>query len=263
MTTPVHPQFSGPRQLGLGRILLLFAWPLVWYSFLIYILARPFIPEGGLAPTWISLSVLALGPAAELTVAAILLHREKSAVPLRERIRLRWPRGRRSWIIASAVFVGAFALSMAVSPLNRLLASVPGFVPPAWWPPGSNPTVEIHAVADVFPDVALAGNWGFFLLYFLIGLVFNIFGEELYYRGYLLPRMRGVFGRFDWVANGILFTLKHFYQRWLYPSMLVGGLAFAFAAGPLASLPLAMLYHWAGNFLFPLILLFRAVAGVG
>jgi len=70
--------------------------------------------------------------------------------------------------------------------------------------------------------------------------------------------MRGIFGRWDWVANGVLFTLKHVYQRWLYPGILVGGLSFAFAAGPLGSLPLAMLFHWIGNFLIQLIFLFQA-----
>jgi len=65
------------------------------------------------------------------------------------------------------------------------------------------------------------------------------------------------------VANGVLFTLKHAYQRWLYPGILVGGLAFAFAAGPLCSLPLAMVYHWAGNFLFQVVFLVLAALGVG
>ena len=74
--------------------------------------------------------------------------------------------------------------------VNRALAAVPGFVPPTWWPAASNPTAEVSGVADAFPDVALEGNFLFVLLYFVIGLVFNIFGEEIYYRGYLLPKMR-------------------------------------------------------------------------
>ena len=138
-----------------------------------------------------------------------------------------------------------------------------GFVPPAWWPPGSNPTIPVNSIADAFPDINLQGNFLFVLLYFLIGLVFNIFGEEIYYRGYLLPRMHAVFGKWDWVANGLLFTLKHIYQRWLFPGIVAGGLAFAFAAGPLGSLPLAMLYHWIGNFLFIMIFLIMAALGVG
>ena len=89
-----------------------------------------------------------------------------------------------------------------------------------------------------------------------------IFGEEIYYRGYLLPRMRGVFGKWDWVANGSLFMLKHVYQRWLFPSILIGSLAFAFAGGPLGSLPLAMVYHWIGNALFGTIFLIMATWGL-
>jgi membrane protease YdiL (CAAX protease family) len=75
--------------------------------------------------------------------------------------------------------------------------------------------------------------------------------------------MRGVFGRYDWVANGVLFTLKHVYQRWLYPGVLVGGLGFAFAFGPLGNLPLAMFFHWVGNFLFQTVSLVMTALGLG
>jgi hypothetical protein len=59
-----------------------------------------------------------------------------------------------------------------------------------------------------------------------------------------------------------LFTLKHAYQRWLYPGILAGGLSCALAAGPLGSLPLAMIYHWAGNFLLNTVFLALATMGV-
>lgn len=253
-------------QLKLAAILLLFAWPAAWYMLLIYVLAQPFIPQGGVVPTWLFLLIIVLGAGAEGTVGLLLLRREGlqlSRAALRERIRWQWPKGRKAWGIALLVLVVGLALSMAAGPLNAALAGVPSFGPPTWWPAASNPLVEVNGAADVFPDVNLAGNFGFVLLYFLIGLLFNIFGEEIYYRGYLLPRMRGVFGRWDWVANGIGFTLKHFYQRWLYPGIFVGGLTFAFAAGPLGSLPLAMAYHWIGNFLFQIVFLVMASLGLG
>ena len=53
------------------------------------------------------------------------------------------------------------------------------------------------------------------------------------------------------------------YQRWLMPGILVGGLAFAFAAGPLGSLPLAMVYHWIGNYLLQTVFIVGAALGVG
>ncbi len=261
-------RFSGRQesagQYGLGMVLLMFAWPAAWYTLIIYV-ARPLmVPAAGSTPTWFMLLVMVLGPGAELAAGLLMLRHEGGSLSyawLQQRLRLHWPRGLRAWAIVLAVLVGAFALSMALTPLNRALAEVPGFVPPAWWPNASNPTVEVAIASDVFPDVRLAGNVGFVLLYLLIGLI-NVVGEEVYYRGFLLPRMRGVFGRFDWVANGLLFTLKHVYQRWLYPEILAGALAFAFAAGPMGSLPVAMVYHWVGNFLIQMVFIVKAAAGL-
>jgi hypothetical protein len=50
---------------------------------------------------------------------------------------------------------------------------------------------------------------------------------------------------------------------WYTLLIYVSGLCFAFAAGPLGSLPLAMTYHWVGNFLFQLIFLILAAIGAG
>jgi membrane protease YdiL (CAAX protease family) len=40
------------------------------------------------------------------------------------------------------------------------------------------------------------------------------------FRGLLLPRMRGVFGRGDFVANGVLFAFYHLHQPWSVPAAL-------------------------------------------
>lgn len=271
MVTSTHEPSQSPKeidvpQFGIRTIILMFAWPAIWYTLLIYGIGKLFIPEGGTTPTWYQLLVIVLGSGAELVAGLILLHSEGyrlSINMLRDRLRIRWPKGAKAWIWAVVILIIGMSLSMAMGPINRVLASAPGFAPPSWWPAANNPTIEVNSAADFFPDVNLPGNYLFVLLYFVIGLVFNIFGEEIYYRGYLLPRMRGVFRQWDWVANGVLFTLKHVYQRWSYPGILVGGLCFAFAAGPMGSLPLAMVYHWVGNFLFNMIFLTLAALGVG
>jgi membrane protease YdiL (CAAX protease family) len=65
------------------------------------------------------------------------------------------------------------------------------------------------------------GNWTWLGL-LLVMVVFNtVLGEELLFRGWLLPRMRGVFGRFDWVANGVLFATYHLHMPWVIPSVLL------------------------------------------
>jgi membrane protease YdiL (CAAX protease family) len=62
-----------------------------------------------------------------------------------------------------------------------------------------------------------SGNWGWFGV-IVVQLVFVSFlGEDLLFRGLLLPRMRGVFGRGDFVANGVLFAFYHLHQPWSIP----------------------------------------------
>jgi membrane protease YdiL (CAAX protease family) len=52
--------------------------------------------------------------------------------------------------------------------------------------------------------------------------VFNtVVGEELLFRGFLLPRMQGVFGKADWVANGVLFAVYHLHVPWVIPGPLL------------------------------------------
>jgi membrane protease YdiL (CAAX protease family) len=43
---------------------------------------------------------------------------------------------------------------------------------------------------------------------------FNIVGEELMWRGYLLPRQRAALGRFAWLFNGILWAIFHVGIGW-------------------------------------------------
>ena len=59
------------------------------------------------------------------------------------------------------------------------------------------------------------GAWGI-LFVFLIMAVFNILGEEFLFRGVLLPKMNGVFGKWDWVANGVIGILYHVSMPWTW-----------------------------------------------
>ena len=60
----------------------------------------------------------------------------------------------------------------------------------------------------------LVGAW-WFLALFVVQAIFNtIIGEEFLFRGVLLPKMEGVFGRWSWVANGVLHGFYHIHQPW-------------------------------------------------
>jgi CAAX protease family protein len=65
------------------------------------------------------------------------------------------------------------------------------------------------------------GSWGWFALVVVMGLFNTVLGEELLFRGFLLPRMHGAFGRVDWLANGILFALYHLHEPWVIPTTLI------------------------------------------
>ena len=64
-------------------------------------------------------------------------------------------------------------------------------------------------------DQLFEGAWGI-LVVFLILAFFNIFGEEFLFRGVLLPKMNGLFGKWDWVANGVIGILYHVSMPWTW-----------------------------------------------
>ncbi len=72
------------------------------------------------------------------------------------------------------------------------------------------------------------GAWWLLTLVVVLAVFNTVLGEGLLFCGLLLPRMRGTFGRADWVANGVLFGLYHLHQPWSIPLSVVTGV-FLFA----------------------------------
>jgi membrane protease YdiL (CAAX protease family) len=74
----------------------------------------------------------------------------------------------------------------------------------------------------------LSGNWGWFGILAALVIFNTVLGEELLFRGLLLPRMQGVFGRWDWAANGTLFALYHLHTPWAIPWTLLDSFLLAY-----------------------------------
>lgn len=72
----------------------------------------------------------------------------------------------------------------------------------------------------------MSGNWLWFALLLVMFLFNTAFGEELLFRGFLLPRMHGAFGRGDWIANGVLFAVYHLHVPWAIAESLVAEMFF-------------------------------------
>jgi uncharacterized protein len=72
----------------------------------------------------------------------------------------------------------------------------------------------------------LIGAWNVWGVFVLTALFNTFLGEELLFRGFLLPRMAGVFGKGDWGVNGLLFGLYHLHQPWGIPGSCIEGIVF-------------------------------------
>jgi CAAX protease family protein len=93
------------------------------------------------------------------------------------------------------------------------------------------PTLPIPADMDLVGFLSsdtgqdfFSGAWGWFAVMLTLAVFNTVLGEELLFRGVLLPRMRGVFGKRDWVANGALFALYHLHMPWAILPTFVDGI---------------------------------------
>jgi len=99
------------------------------------------------------------------------------------------------------------------------------------------------------------GAWGLFAL-MLVLLVFNtVLGEELLFRGVLLPRMRGAFGRADWMVNGLIFGIYHLHEPWMIPSSVLVGMLCAYPTKRWRSAWAGIAIHSAQSVFFAILLL--------
>lgn len=84
-------------------------------------------------------------------------------------------------------------------------------------------------------------------------LVCNIGGEELWWRGYVLPRQELAFGRATWVIHGILWSVFHLFMQptlWDTVRMAITGVALSFVAQRTKSTWPGIVGHSFGNLAF-------------
>ncbi len=105
------------------------------------------------------------------------------------------------------------------------------------------------------------GAWGLLGLLFVEG-VFNTFlGEEFIFRGVLLPKMEGMFGTWDWLANGVVFGLYHLHQPWGIVSSILTDMVYAYSSKRFHSNWFAIILH-SGQTVYLLFLVLGLVLGL-
>ena len=90
----------------------------------------------------------------------------------------------------------------------------------------------------------LKGAWWILGLYLFTALFNYFLGEEFIYWGILLPKMNGVFGRWDWFFTGILFGFYHLHKpQIILSTALYFGFVFAFPSKLFKSNWMAVIIH--------------------
>ncbi|HEX5943914.1 MAG TPA: CPBP family intramembrane glutamic endopeptidase [Anaerolineales bacterium] len=123
---------------------------------------------------------------------------------------------------------------------------------------------EGYSLAILFaPEVRALwiGAWDLLALQAVLSIFNTFLGEEFLFRGVLLPKMRGVFGRWDWVANGVAFGLYHLHQPWGLPGNILHGLLLAFTGKRYRSNWFPIILH-SGQSIYFIVLILGLVLGL-
>lgn len=192
----------------------------------------------------------------------VLVRRSAKAqpeVPFRTRFRL-VKMTRSHWI---AVFAGFVLLQVMELFLSRSAAVLAGWnlVPlPPVLPELFDPSTDVGAGLSTFFGVPVRGNW--WLVVFWLGwLILNIGGEELLWRGYVLPRQERIFGRYAWLVNGICWNLLfHAFMWWNYLTLVPISLTVPFLVQRYQNTWVGICIHGLGNLLV-LVILIPSIAG--
>ena len=155
---------------------------------------------------------LTIGLVWQFVLVAVLVRREQGTLRyamIREALWLRSPRSPRSGRVGGRVWLVVIPLIVAFAVTNELIPAI-----------GAPENREFVALIESDAGKAFLEGRGAGTASSSRCSSSPSLGEELLFRGYLLPRMNGAFGRGDWVANGLLFTGYHLHVPWAMPATL-------------------------------------------
>jgi uncharacterized protein len=185
----------------------------------------------------------------QFVLVAILIWREQRSLRwsrIRDALWLRSPRSPRSGRTGGRVW-------LVVIPLMVAYAAVPFVFPSPPSPEARDFGLFLESDAG---QSLMSGNWLWFGLLVVLWVFNTVLGEELLFRGLLLPRMNGAFGRGDWVANGVLFAAYHLHVPWVIPeTLLADTLIVAYPAKRYRSAWIGIVVHSAQSVVLAIIVL--------
>jgi uncharacterized protein len=193
------------------------------------------------------LACLTVGLIWQFVLVLLLVRREQGTLRwpvVREALWLRSPRSPKSGRVGGRIW-------LVLVPLVILFA-LEGLLP--------SPPVPENRDLNLFLESAtgqdfLEGAWGWFGLLVVLWVFNTVLGEELLFRGFLLPRMNGAFGRGDWVANGVLFASYHLHVPWRIPATLLDTFILAYPTKRYRSAWIGIAVHSSQSVVFSILVL--------
>jgi membrane protease YdiL (CAAX protease family) len=227
-STQSNEQYSLAKILGLWAAA---ALPMGILAFVVYPALVPDFKADPIGAAFIRFGLITVGLIWVFVLSMIIVYREEGDLrwgTIRQRLWLNTPQDPKTgeprrklwlWLIPLGLLFFATLMTPILEPLNRPWRSVFPY-------PDSANFDSILGAPEIVAQ--LVGNWSFFGLFFIMA-VFNILGEEFFFRGVMLPKMEGVFGKWDWVVNGVLMGAYHWHQPWMIPgaALIVAPLLFA------------------------------------
>jgi len=249
-TQSLSAQLDAPassKQYSLMKILAVWASVTVPMGLLAWVVAPAIIPHTSLHPGFVHWMLMVVGMMWQFVVSLAVLRHELGGLhwpALKKRIWLNIPRDPRSGKPRKVLFLWALPAVAAVG-VGAYLGSWLDTAWTDWLPFLHEPS---YTNAQSLADPKFQGQW-WILGLALTSMLFNyVFGEELLFRGVLLPRMAGVFGRWDWVANSVLFGLYHVHKIWAWPSMITTAFGLSWAARRYRSFWMGPIVHGVEGF---------------
>lgn len=235
-------------------------WLLGWVAYPVLSAGLPPLDAGLLR-----YKLLTLGLVWQFVLAMIIVYREEGNIRLSTISRRFWlnhPLSRRSgetkkalwwWLVPLSLLVAFVEIGFRSALVNLWTAIFPFLSEPTGYDMSALFTPDLRA--------QMVGAWGLLVVFFVNALFNTVLGEEFLFRGVLLPKMAGVFGKWDWVANGVFFGFYHLHQPWGILLSVMTGLIYAFSAKRFRSNWFPIILH-SGQSVYLLFLILGLVLGL-
>jgi membrane protease YdiL (CAAX protease family) len=230
-------RYEAVRQYSLAQILGVWAAAALPMGLLAWVFA-PLLRDqlGGDEPLAQALLILlTAGLIWQFILVLILVRRELGTLEwprVRDALWLRPPRDPKSGRVGGRVWWWLIPF-LLIFALEQFLPAIPG---PSVRDFGD--FLDTDRAEDFF-----SGAWGWYAVLVVLVIFNTVLGEELLFRGLLLPRMKRACGKWDWVVNGVLFACYHLHQPWDIPTSLVDIFALSYPSKRFQSAWMGIIVH--------------------